>query len=94
MKPTPAFITAADLHEATGRSLSKSSAYRRARELGAVRLGRRLLVPITAVRREYGDEFAESVQQIARVRMEARRGDRNRGQRDLGEANTHAGGHS
>jgi hypothetical protein len=70
MKPAPAFITAADLHEATGRSLSKSSAYRRARELGAVRFGRRLLVPITAVRREYGDEFADSVQQVARSRME------------------------
>lgn len=67
-----AFVTAADFREGSGGQISMSSAYRRATELGAVRVGRRLLVPLAAIRRKYGPHFAALVEEAAKKRRRGR----------------------
>lgn len=56
----PHFVRAASLRAVL--PISEASAYRLARALGALRVGRRcLLVPLEAVRQRLGDEIAERV---------------------------------
>ena len=74
-----AFVTPVDIHEATGRTVSLRSAYRVASQLGALRIGRRILVPVEAVRRRYGDRFAQLAQRAAEARVKTPQGTDNRG---------------
>jgi hypothetical protein len=56
-----AFATPADLSSATGHVISLRGAYRVAEQVGAFRVGGRVLLPIDGVRREFGNDLADAV---------------------------------
>lgn len=61
-RPLPAYVTVGRLAEAL--DLSRATAYRLAKELGAVHVTPKALrVPVVAIRERFGDETAQNVAQ-------------------------------